>query len=98
MKNRAAGGIKQTTYGVSIGGLPLQVAKTWQRKNFNTKLNGDQLKKRCFAPTFVSTAQRFSSSATNVQSKVTLKADDYGLKCAQKSAEPFLTLPSLKKM
>jgi hypothetical protein len=46
MKNRAAAGIKQTTYGVSIGGLPLQVAKTWQRKHFNTELNGDQLKKR----------------------------------------------------
>ena len=45
MKNRAAAGIKQTTYGVSIGGLPLQVAKTWQRKDVNTKLNGDQLKK-----------------------------------------------------
>jgi hypothetical protein len=28
-------------------------------------LNGYQLKKRCFAPTFVSTAQRFSSSNGN---------------------------------
>jgi len=30
-------------------------------------LNGYQLKKRCFAPTFVSTAQRFSSSLVNRQ-------------------------------
>jgi hypothetical protein len=67
MKNRAAAGIKQITYGVSIGRLPLQVAKTWQRKHFNAKLNGDQLKKRCFAPSFVSTAQRFSSSSDNPQ-------------------------------
>jgi hypothetical protein len=65
MKNRAAARIEKIIYGVSIGGLPLKVGKTEQREYFNTKLNGYQLKKRCFAPTFVSTAQRFSSSSEN---------------------------------
>jgi hypothetical protein len=60
MKNGAAAGIRKIIYGVSIGGLPLQVAKTWQRKHYNTKLNEIQQKKRCFAPIFFSTAQRFS--------------------------------------
>jgi hypothetical protein len=45
MKNRAAARTRKLIYGVSIGGLPLQVAKTQQRKHFNTKLNGYQSKK-----------------------------------------------------
>ncbi len=45
MKNRAAAGIKKLIYGVSIGELPLQVAKTWQHRHSNTKLKGYQLKK-----------------------------------------------------
>jgi hypothetical protein len=65
MKNRAAVRIQKIIYGVSIGGLPLQVAKTQQHRRFNTKLKGYQLKKRCFAPTCLSTAQRFSSSISN---------------------------------
>ena len=44
MKNWAAAGVKKITYGVSIGGLPLQDAKTQQQKHFNIKLNGYQLK------------------------------------------------------
>jgi len=89
MKNRAAARIEKIIYGVSIGGLPLQVANTEQRKYFNTKLNGYQLKngalkKRCFAPTFVSTAQRFSSSPTNLHSKLTFEVDDYGYKATKK--------------
>jgi hypothetical protein len=32
MKNRAAAGIKKIIYGVSIGDLPIEVAKTWQQK------------------------------------------------------------------
>jgi len=67
MKNGAAARIKEIIYGVSIGGLPLQVAKTWQQKYFNTQLNGYQLKKRRFIPPFISTAQRFSSSIANLQ-------------------------------
>jgi len=45
MKNLAAAGIKKITYGVSIGDVPLQVAKTYQRNSSNTKLNEYQLKK-----------------------------------------------------
>jgi hypothetical protein len=44
MKNKAAAQIEKIIYGVSIGGLPFQVAKTEQRKYLNTKLNGYQLK------------------------------------------------------
>ena len=39
MKNRAAARIEKIIYGVSIGELPLQVAKTLQRRHYNTKLN-----------------------------------------------------------
>jgi hypothetical protein len=45
MKNRAAARTRKIIYGVSIGELPLQVAKAQQRKHFNIKLNGNQLKK-----------------------------------------------------
>jgi hypothetical protein len=45
MKNLAAAGIKKITCGVSIGDLLLQVAKTYQPNNSNTKLNEYQLKK-----------------------------------------------------
>ena len=53
MKNGAATRTEMIIYGVSIGGLPLQVAKTYQWKNYNTKLNEFQYKKRRFALTFV---------------------------------------------
>jgi len=45
MKNRAAARTEKIIYGVSIGEPPLQVAKTWQRKHYNTELNEVQWKK-----------------------------------------------------
>ena len=39
LKNGAAARTEKIIYGVSIGGIPLQVAKSYQRKHYNTKLN-----------------------------------------------------------